>query len=301
MYSQRILPGIDDATSSEESEDGNSPCSLPGGRKRKKSGRDRVHASHTVLPDEEKGTPTNGTCGQSSCDSSERDDHEPSSESRSPALRLSEKLGSVLQSRLSRFGSMEYSQTWKLRVTPAGRRFWAHTASMRRTSDSGCSGYPSPVVNDATGSTHTYSRGDHDKVTLKLPGVAKLAGYPTPDTSARGADTSTPGNWKRPSGANRASTLQRTAWMAGYPTPQESLANAGSTSRSGDRKGELLIGGLVRQVTGTGQTTKSSNSETESRGALNPALSRWLMGYPIEWDDCAAMVTPSSRRSRRSS
>ena len=34
---------------------------------------------------------------------------------------------------------------------------------------------------------------------------------------------------------------------------------------------------------------------------LDPAHSRWLMGFPPEWDACAAMATQSCRKSRRRS
>jgi hypothetical protein len=48
------------------------------------------------------------------------------------------------------------------------------------TSSAALSGWPTPVSNDATGSTHQYSRGDHTKPILKLTGTARLTSWPTP-------------------------------------------------------------------------------------------------------------------------
>jgi hypothetical protein len=50
-----------------------------------------------------------------------------------------------------------------------------------------------------------------------------------------------------------------------------------------------------------GQDLKPSIAGTEKRAALNPAHSRWLMGYPAAWDSCGATAMQSSRKSPRNS
>lgn len=44
-----------------------------------------------------------------------------------------------------------------------------------------------------------------------------------------------------------------------------------------------------------------SQDTTEKPGALNPAFAFWLMGFPPEWESCAPLAMPSSRRLRQKS
>lgn len=142
MSNQMTLPGIDSAISLQELQAGQQLFDSHTGQMRLPFGPDHAPASHSVQQESSRGIKTNGTCGRSSATSSEPADRESSSVSKSPAQRsseLSRAIGQRLQAILPS-GSMEYRQTWKLRATPSGRQFWAHTASAHRTSDSDCSG-----------------------------------------------------------------------------------------------------------------------------------------------------------------
>jgi hypothetical protein len=50
-----------------------------------------------------------------------------------------------------------------------------------------------------------------------------------------------------------------------------------------------------------GQIANGSPASTVKRAQLNPAHSRWLMGYRAVWDSCGAMAMQLLRKPRRNS
>jgi len=118
---------------------------------------------------------------------------------------------------------------------------------------------------------------------------------------ARGLHTSGSGStgWPTPQ------TIRKTVELASWVTPStRDWKDTGPIKARGEKQDvhDLRLDQLPRQAYLTpGPTLNGSNAPTEKPGQLNPAFSRWLMGYPAEWDDCAPTATPSSRKSRKDS
>ena len=329
----KSIPGQSSLFSPETSTDSASAISSPasaGGRMLsgsqagpilEKSGREVVPVSRSRALAPKLGAPIRATFGRRGFGSSASAD-------------LGSSLVNRLRARLPTGGSTLFAMTWKEKATPSGRVVCLLRASALRISGPGSgswrspaaqnadrggqdaservaaghtvnlqdqvtlASWPSPVTNDAKGSDYAYSSGDHDRPALKLGGVAKLATWATPAARDWRSNEASDEHYQERARQTRGKPLseqahQLASWpslMAGSPATKE-YNEAGDTCNG--RKARLLV---------SGQIATGSHAEMGGPGQLNPAHSRWLMGYPPEWDACAVTAMPSSRKlPRRSS
>jgi site-specific DNA-cytosine methylase len=161
MSDQLTLWDTPNATSSPVSADGATPSVSPAGPTTGRCGPEAAPASPSAPPASRPEPKTTATSG-------------PSSTGSSASADLTQYLANRLQQRLASTGSTMFRQTWKRKVTPSGRSYWAHTASVPRTSGSGYGSWPSPKANNTTGAGTRGEGGEN------LQTAVTLASWPTP-------------------------------------------------------------------------------------------------------------------------
>lgn len=190
-----------------------------------------------------------------------------------PELLFGEQVAQQLEST----GSTSYSLTWKKKVTPAGRQYCQRAASAHRIKESDFSSartnWPSPCAQNGTVNGYT----DWEKVIKRKE-------------------------------AGRQQNLQDVVILTTWPTPTandykgsgETVIRKDGKDRTFDRLDYSTEQGMKAsqpiRITASGQMLTGLDAGMESLGQLNPAHSRWLMGFPPEWDDCAVTAMQSSRK-----
>ena len=249
---------IPNATSSQALQSGPTPCDKRVGPMTDPYGPDPRLVSLSARQAKALGLLTSGTFGHTSTTSS-------------ASAALSRSLVSKLKLRLGTVGSTLFKLTWKESVTPSGRQVCLLRGSARHTSVTDFTGWPTPssTVIDAKPKPPIIGHRKPTDPQIGLADVAvHLASWPTP--SCNNDRTGNPESALSMTRADGTKVQQRLQDFAAICGPARLTAT-----------GEMLIGSSAGMANG---------------GQLAPSHSRWLMGLPRAWDECAPKSSPKSRK-----
>ena len=171
------------------------------------------------------------------------------------------------------------------------------------------SGWPTPTAQDSVKGGQVNGRPG----AMGMAETVQLQGWTTP--SARDHKDTIGMATETEDGRQRLDQIPRQAAVTGWPTPTaqspNSLRGKGQDPMVRKAQGHTVnltdavnflrdVSGPVRLVDG-GNVLIGASAGMESSGQLRPGHSRWVMGYPIEWDYCGATAMQSCPKSQVSS